>query len=452
MKVTIPFNWDPRGYQMPLWKYLQNGGKRAVACWHRRSGKDDTMMHWACYAAHKRIGNYWHMLPEKDHARKTIWTAINPKTGNLRIDDAFPNGLRSDTNQNEMMIRLKCGSSWQLMGSDNYDRNVGAAPIGITFSEWSVADPRAWAMLRPILAENDGWAAFLFTPRGNNHAKTTLDVAQQSAGWFWEIRKASETGVFTGEGLATELAELQREYGIEAGDELFQQEYNCSFTGVHVGAIYSKEMARARAEGRIREVRYDSRLPVHTFWDLGIRDATAIWFVQQKYQELNCIDYYEMTGEGLPHFIHTLQRKNYVYGNHWAPHDIEVRDWSGSGVSRLRVAKDLGISFKVAPNMSLEDGIASARLAFQNVYIDKDRCARGIECLENYHRPFDERLKVYKPSPIHDWSEHGASAFRYMAVSLRELAPQIKTRSNTFNAMIERAEQSQMAERRRRIG
>ena len=165
-EIVIPHNWQPRDYQQPLWRYLCNGGKRAVAVWHRRAGKDDICLHWTACAAMERVGVYWHLLPQADQARKAIWDAVNPLTGLRRIDEAFPHAIRANTRETDMFIRFKNGSTWQVVGSDNFNSLVGTPPIGLVLSEWALADPAAWAYLSPILMDNGGWAVFITTPRG----------------------------------------------------------------------------------------------------------------------------------------------------------------------------------------------------------------------------------------------------------------------------------------------
>ena len=169
MRISLPNNWQPRDYQRPAWDYLEKGGKLAYVIAHRRWGKDDIALHWTACAAFDRVGTYWHLLPQASQARKAVFEAINPHTGLRRIDEAFPRELRETTRENEMFIRFKNGSTWQVVGSDNYDSLVGSPPVGVVMSEWALAKPQAWAYLRPILKENGGWAAFITTPRGRNH-------------------------------------------------------------------------------------------------------------------------------------------------------------------------------------------------------------------------------------------------------------------------------------------
>ena len=200
--IQLPASgWVERSYQRPLWSYLQSGGKRAIEIAHRRWGKDDLILHHTAIAAHERVASYWHCLPEYAQARKAIWTAINPHTGRRRIDEAFPPELRETTNEQEMFIRFKVGSTWQVVGSDRYNSLVGAGVAGVAFSEWALANPSAWAYIRPMIEENGGWAAFITTPRGRNHAKAMYDMALRSPGWFAEISTVDDTHSLTPEQL-----------------------------------------------------------------------------------------------------------------------------------------------------------------------------------------------------------------------------------------------------------
>lgn len=238
-------NWKPRRYQMALWSYLENGGRRAVAVWHRRAGKDEVCLHWAACAVMQKPATYWHMLPEANQARKAIWEAINPHTGKRRIDEAFPQPIRSTTREQEMMIKFVNGSTWQVVGSDNYDSLVGSPPYGVVFSEWALAKPDAWAYLRPILAENGGWAMFIYTPRGDNHGKATYDFALTDSDWFSELLTAEETHVFQPETLEAEKKEMQSQYGASRGEALFRQEYYCSWVEAFEGAAVYPEFVES---------------------------------------------------------------------------------------------------------------------------------------------------------------------------------------------------------------
>jgi hypothetical protein len=232
-------------------------GARASVIWPRRHGKDDVALHFTACAAHERVGVYWHLLPQQNQARKAIWDAVDPHTGKRRIDNAFPPALRETTREQDMMIRFKSGSTWQVIGSDNYDALVGTPPIGVVFSEWALSSPQAWSLIRPILAENGGWAMFITTPRGRNHAHRMHDMALASDDWFAERLIATETGVFSEETLAQELAELKAERGDEDGEAIYQQEYMTSFSAGLPGAYYAKIIDRLENDNRITAVPYN---------------------------------------------------------------------------------------------------------------------------------------------------------------------------------------------------
>jgi len=411
LEVTLPNGWQPRPHQQRLWDYLEGGGRRAVAVWHRRAGKDSTAVNWTAVAAHERIGTYWHMLPTATQGRMVVWEGRDGQ-GRRLIDQAFPPSLRVSERNDRMSMELKCGSVWQVVGSDNYDRLVGANPVGVVFSEWSLTDPRAWDYVRPILAENGGWALFVYTPRGKNHGAELFDIARHHGDWFAEQLSVEATGILDPKVIAAE-----RSSGMS--EALIQQEYFCSFEAASEGSYYGKLLEQAEKSQRVARVPWQPELQVDTWWDLGIGDSTAIWFSQRAGLERHFIDYYECSGEGLAHYAKLLQDKGYTYGEHWAPHDIEAREL-GTGKSRLEVAKGLGLGFRTAPRLSIEDGIEAVRNLLPRSWFDAERCRQGLRALKSYHRDFSERRQSYLPHPAHDWSSHAADALRTGAVTLKD--------------------------------
>lgn len=407
---------------MPSWAALEAGIKRALLVWPRRHGKDDICLHYTATQTQQRVGTYWHMLPQAAQARKAIWDAINPHTAKRRIDEVFPKGLRATTREQDMLIRFKSGSSWQVLGSDNYDSFVGSPPVGVVFSEWALCDPRAWSYVRPILLENDGFALFNGTPRGRNHHATMYEQYRDDPQWFVERLSALDTGLFTPAQLEAERAEYVLENGEDVGEALFRQEYLCSFEAPVVGAYYAKLLEEAEEDGRISSVPFEPDQRVYTAWDLGIGDSTAIWFAQVSGREIRLIDYYESSGVGLDHYVAKLRegrRARYTYAEHWLPHDAEHRELS-TGRSRLETLRNLGLEARVLPVARIEDGINAVRMLLPRVWIDKARCAEGIRALQHYRSEWDEKRKVLRPRPLHDWSSHGADALRYFAQSYRD--------------------------------
>jgi phage terminase large subunit len=431
LEVELPNNWSPRKDQLPLWRYLQDGGLRAVEIAHRRWGKDDIALHWTCCAAHQRVGNYWHMLPKAAQARKAIWTAINPRTGKRRIDEAFPKSLRKKTLDREMMIEFKNGSTWQVLGSDNYDMLVGSPPVGIIFSEWALASPAAWAMLRPILDENGGYVIFITTPRGRNHALKSLELARtKKATWFGEVVTAYKSGVFTQAKLDEIKEELEKEYGQEDGEALFEQEYLCSFNAQLLGAYYAKTLSTAEREGRIKPfIAHDPDYPVQTAWDLGLSDDTAVWFFQVIQREVRILGYYAASGRLFDHYAKMLDTFaetmgwDYYFDDprdayHWVPWDAKPKTLASKGKSLLEIAwEDHGLRLRVSKNLSVQDGIQATRKMLSKAWISEKLSHEGLEAARNYQREYDEDKQMYKPTPLHNWASHGADALRILGLN-----------------------------------
>ncbi len=422
-EIALPHNWRPRGYQLPAWRYLQAGGRHAELCWHRRSGKDEVALHWAAVSAFRRVAGYWHLLPEYSQARKAIWAAVNPHTGKRRIDEAFPHELRETTREQEMQIVFKNGSTWQVVGSDSYNRLVGSTPAGVTFSEWALANPAARAYLRPIIAENNGWQVFITTPRGKNHAYNTLRAAMGEQQAFAQVLSAHETGVFSAEQLESERAAYIQDYGEDQGRALFEQEYLCSFDAAILGSYYGAELSRARAEGRICRVPYDEAIPVFTAWDLGYDDDCAIWFFQVTRGEIHVIDYYYNHGKDVDFYCTVLNDRGYEYAQFagkpflWLPHDAKAKTLAAKGKSVQQQFLDNGYASRLVPNLSVQDGIQAVRKTFPRLYLDEERCADGIEALTQYRREWDEDRKMFRDQPVHDWTSHPSDAMRYLAIA-----------------------------------
>ena len=273
--------------------------------------------------------------------------------------------------------------------------------------------------MRPALSDRQGSACFLGTPAGHNHFFDLLEtakgqLAEGSSDWYYKICKASETGIVRPEELEAAQAQMT--------PEQYEQEYECSFTAAIIGAYYGKLLADADDNGRVTRVPYDPAYPVHTAWDLGINDSTAIWFAQVfRGGAVNVIDYYESSGVGLDHYADILSKKDYTYGDHLAPHDIEVREL-GSGKSRWETAYTLGIKFRVIPKMKVADGINAARMLIPKCYFDRDNCGEGLEMLRQYRQEWDEKRKSFRDHPRHDYTSHAADAFRYLAVGLENRA------------------------------
>jgi phage terminase large subunit len=390
---------------------MDSGKKRAVVVWHRRAGKDKTLINLVAKKALERVGSYYYFFPTYAQGKKILWDGTDK--GGFKFIDHFPKQIVESKNDTELKIKLKNGSLFQIIGTDNYNAIVGTNPVGCVFSEYALQDPIAWDYIRPILAENGGWAVFNFTPRGKNHGYEIYEMSKRTKGWFSQLLTVDDTGVIPKEVLEQERQEIIEKNG---DDSLFKQEYYCSFEASIQGAYYAKQLEKAREEGRIKLVPHDPMLKVHTWWDLGVGDSTTIGFFQVYGNEWRMIDYYEASGEGLNHYTQVLKEKPYSYGEHFAPHDIRVREL-GSGKSRLEVAAELGLEFQIAPNVSVDDGINAVRMRFNTLWIDEEKCKRFLEAISQYRKEWNDKMGEYKPHPLHDWTSHAADMLRYWAVT-----------------------------------
>lgn len=384
--------------------------------WHRRSGKDDFALNRSAVSSVERVGEIWHMLPEAAQARKAIWEAVDPVTGVRRIDQAFPKEMRSTTKEAEMMIRTITGSVWRVVGSDNYDSLVGSSPYGVIYSEYALAKPAARDYLRPIIAANNGWEMLISTPRGDNHLKQAYDYGLTAPGWFSELLTVDDTGVFTEEQLAAELAEMQDRHGIEDGQALFDQEYRCSFVAPLIGSYYARLIEEAEKQGRVGVVPVDHRYPVHSAWDLGVGDSTSIWCFQVLPARIRLVDYYEASGQGIEHYAAWLDAKGYK-GADLLPHDARQRVPVGNPPrTRIEIMLELGRRPQLVPLHFVPDGISAARKTLRVCEFDAAKCASGLRALRNYRRQWNEQRKVFADVPLHDWASHGSDAFRTLAM------------------------------------
>jgi len=287
------------------------------------------------------------------------------------------------------------------------------------FDEYAQMRPRTWTeVVRPALADRQGWAVFISTPLGHNHFYDLYQQAHQDATWHAALYRADETGILPQEELDAARAVMS--------PEQFSQEFLCSFESALVGSYYGSYLDTARAEDRITRVPWEPQVPVHTSWDLGISDATAIWFLQPVGRMLHVIDYLEASDVGLEWYAKTLREKPYTYGRHYFPHDIEARDFSSDGRSRLAIAESLGLKpAVVVPRGNAADGIQAVRTLFPRFVFDSEKCYEGLECLKAYRREWSETRKAWMEHPLHDFASHAADALRTFASAYQEDTPAV---------------------------
>lgn len=460
--ISLPYKFTPREYQYPVLRYYDEmpNRQRAFLLAHRRTGKDLLAWNILVKETQKRVGTYWHVLPLLNQARKIIWTG-STKDG-IPFLDFIPPPLIASKRDDDMSIRLTNGSLIQLVGADRIDSLMGSNPVGVNLSEFALMKPSVWDYLSPILNENDGWANFITTPRGRNHAfdlfKSMVDAANnKGAKYFVQVLTVDDTRkplldkdeqpIIGHDGnpvmvpvISPEAIQEQRDLNVP--EEIIQQEYYCSFEAGMVGAYYTEAITKLEKEGRaVKDLSmFDPKAPVYTAWDIGFSDAMAIWYFQIDKKKIKVIEYNEFVGRSLIECCYIVQGKwdqlreqcgwsddmvsktmslyqhheNYEYKTHFGPHDLDQTDIS-IGVTRRSVAKQHGIKFKLVPRTDVQSGIDLVRRLLINVHFDLTRTNDGVRALKEYHKEWNETKQMYEEKPCHDWSSHGADGFRYLA-------------------------------------
>jgi phage terminase large subunit len=379
----------------------------------------------------KRVGIYYYFLPTYTQGKKIIWDGID--RDGMPFLDHFPEEIRDGKpNSTEMKLKVKSGSLFQVVGSDNIDGIVGTNPVGCIFSEFALEDPKGYDLVRPILRENGGWALINSTPRGYNHFYDLFKMAMGNKDWFCEKLTVNDTRRPDGSPVIS-AADIQADRDEGMSEELILQEYFCSFSASIPGAYYAAEMRAAKDQGRIGNVPVDSVLEVSTYWDIGIDDSMTMWLVQTAIREIRVVAYHEETGNPFSYFINWLKdwKKKYriSYGDHVLPHDGAARN-PQTGISSKKFLQNLvdehiGGAVKVAdrPNNKFVDGIEAVRRLIPKCYFDEKNCTQktksgnivGIESLKQFRKEWDHKKKVYRH--VHDFSSHGNDGFQTLALA-----------------------------------
>jgi phage terminase large subunit len=408
-EIIIPYR--PRSQFIP---YHERTERFAKIVAHRRFGKtvgciNDKIKQAISNTRAFPPPRYSYIAPTYTQAKDVAWGYLKHYSG------VIP-GIKMS--ESELWVEYPHnGARFRLYGADNYDRMRGTYNDDVTVDEPAQIDPRAWPeVIRPTLADYNGGATFIGTPAGRDwfYKLDRLENGELAPGWFRLTLKASETGIIKPEELESLRSGLS--------EEQYAQEFECSFDAAVVGAYYGKLMAQAEADKRITGVPYEPTAQVWTAWDLGIRDATAIWWCQTVGKEIRIIDYYEASGADLAHYVDQLRSRKYSYAGHIVPHDAQAKEL-GTGKSRLEVLESLGLgNITVAPMHRVEDGINAVRVFIPKCWFDAKKCSRGIDALKLYRSEFDDKLQAFKPRPVHDWTSHAADAFRYLAMTLDKWA------------------------------
>jgi hypothetical protein len=410
----IQIDYTPRKQFLP---YHSRKQRFALMVTHRRAGKtwavlNDLLMR----AAQTPNGRFAYIAPFYSQSKDVAWEPTKFFSAPLLADAP---------NESELRVDLVNGARIRLYGADNPDRLRGLGFDAIVCDEFADWRSGVWSeVLRPALADKQGSATFIGTPKGKNEFWDLYQIAQKSDAWFKLELKASETGLLPQEELDAAREAMSKDQ--------YAQEFECNFDAAIQGAFYAEELERARNEQRITRLPIDRAVPVHTAWDLGVSDSTAIWFIQVLGRQRRLIDYYEASGVGLDHYAKVLEEKGHVWGTHWFPHDIANKELS-TGMSRADTLRGLGIEPEIVPQASVLDGINAVRRMLDSSWIDPERCERGLEALKQYRREWDDKLKTWKQRPRHDWSSHGADALRTFAMGFEDRKPSRKQPRRRWN-------------------
>lgn len=418
-KIILPYGVTLRDYQKNAWdKFFVDKIRHHLLIWHRRAGKSKFAINIISAASQLRVGAYYYLFPKLTQARRVIWEGRGHD--GYRFIDHFPADMIKKINNTEMKIEFKNGSIFRLVGTDNlnYDSLMGGNPLGILYDEFAMQNPVARDYMLPIIAENGGWEMIISTPRGTNHLfdlyQGVIDHSE------WHVNRLTVDQTLRNDG--SRVVELSSIDDLKKGgwsDDKVDQEFYCSFEAAVRGAYFSRQIKQAENEGRICTFSIDSRVPICTYWDLGINDATSIWVVQRVQDEIRCIAYYENNNEPIAHYINWVRdfrdRHQLVCDMHFGPHDVDTRSLA-SGKSIRDIAWELGFKFERVPRIkSKPDAIEMARSIFNRCWFHKEMCKQGISCLREYHKSYNENMKTYSDRPVHNWASHGADSFMTMA-------------------------------------
>jgi hypothetical protein len=403
MAEVIEIAYKPREQQLAIHE-LMDSKRFGVVVAHRRMGKTVSAINHLIKDAilnQKEAPRYAYIAPTYGQAKRVAWDYL--------VKYAEP--LGGTSNISELRVDF-WGRRIQLFGSDNPESLRGQYFDGVILDEIGDQNPKIWTdIIRPALADRKGWCLFIGTPKGHNHFKELRDRAEKEDGWGLLEFKASETGVVDD----TELKAARN----EMGEDKYRQEFECSFDAAVEGSYYGQILNELEDKKHMQEIPWEELSRTFTAWDLGMGDSTSIWVAQLVGTEIRLIDYYENHGVGLDHYVKWIKDNDYSKAEHILPHDVRVREL-GTGKSRLEMLEEAGLEIKIAPRMSLDDGIQAVRRILPRCWFNVPKVQTGLNCLRNYRRDYDEKRKIFYERPLHDWSSHGSDSFRYLALGLDE--------------------------------
>lgn len=405
--ALVDTGYRPREHQVQIHEGLQRFN---IAICHRRFGKShlgaNILVHLAL-TSQKKLPRLFYIAPNYAQAKRVIWDILKSYTSMIPGVEYNEAELRIDFPHN--------GARIQLLSAENPAALKGIYADFVVLDEYGDMTPVVWReAVRPTLSDRCGGALFIGTVKGVNHFwKLYLEAKKGTdpewAAWMF---KASETKIIP----ESELDSARRTMSYAE----YMQEYECDPLAGLVGAYFAHEMSQVYLDKRIGQYPYDPSTVVDTYWDLGINDATSVWFVQSRMDQHRFIDYYEVSGLSIPKIIVELKRKPYVFGRFYLPHDV-MQTELGSGQARVQSFRSNGIrEITVVPRVREKmDSINAARVALAKCWFDEEKCARGVEALSNYKKKWDEKRETFADTPLHDWASNGADAFQQFAIAHR---------------------------------
>ena len=403
-RIEIPYK--PRDAFQPL---HQSKKRWAVVVAHRRAGKTvacvNQLIKEAVMTKRKDFRGAY-IAPFYKQSKSVAWDYFKQFT---RVISGIV------INESELRIDFKNGARIQLFGADNADSLRGLYFDSIICDEYGDWKSTVFQyVVRPALADRQGKAIIIGTPKGRNQFWEVFDRATHSDDWLALKITVDESGILP----ASEVASLKN----ELSEDAWRQEMECDFDAALPGAIWGRELYQAEQDGRITGVEYDDYADTYTAWDLGYSDDTAIWFYQVIHGEVHFIDFYSASGKSIEHYAAQVLSKPYRYKTHFLPHDARAKTLASGGKSVIEMlAEHLSITkMAITPSLSMQDGIQATRMMMPRAWFDKERCHDGVEALKQYQREWDEDKKMFRDKPRHDWTSHAADSMRYAAINWKE--------------------------------
>lgn len=399
--ASIPY--VPRVQFMPF--HTRNQRWAILVC-HRRAGKTvatvNDIITKALYSQRER-SRYAYIAPFYSQAKQIAWDYLKYYAKEVAVK----------VSESALSVELFNGSRISLYGADNPDSFRGLYFDGVAVDEYGNTRPNLWSeILRPALSDRKGWALFIGTPNGPNHFFDVWEKAGQSPEWFRFMLKSSESGIID----PKELEEMRQSM---SADE-FESEMECSWFASVKGSYYGTELQTAKVGNYPTLPQAES----HYVFDLGYRDSTAIWRWQETPEHIRVTLAVEYDGKSIDFYInwlHSQREAGHRMGNVWLPHDARAKSLQ-TGRSIVEQFLSNGIRPRLVPNLSIQDGVSSARLMFKELVFDENGCYNGLKALKSYRREFDEEKKAFRDKPLHDWASNFADSFRYMGLVAKKRA------------------------------